>query len=333
MTAAGGASFEDEEGLRVLRCPLVTPAASGAVARRVRHVSFAVASAPALLAEALSYRPDIVGALTPSAAAASAVLAAARFAGIPAWLHLEEGASPLGIEALFAFVSLAAFDAEAMLCERGVAHEAGLPLPAWIDTRAILPSDEPSALREEFAREDEIVVLHAGTCDERTARILIEAARTVPPHGAIRFVAASAGPGLPSLVAAAAALPQLAVPSLPLQCALGEVLACADIHLMPEGVARPDPRIRGKLGALLASGRPIVACASGAELPAPVAEAVVTTNGAGEDMAMAVVALAADDAQRRRRGLAARVAAEAYFAKERAFRTLERSLEGLASRG
>ncbi len=332
VVTAGADPNEDTGGVRVLRCPLVAPATSGAVARRVRNVSFAMASAPALLAEAVSFRPDIVGSLTPSAAAASSALAAARLAGVPAWLHLEEGAEPLGIEALFRFVSLAAFDADAILEARGVGAEAGLALPAWTDTFAILPSDEASALREQLARADEIVVLYVGQCDAAMAQLLIEAARTVPPRGAIRFVVACAGPGVVPLIAATSDLPQLAVLSLPAPDGFGELLACADIHLLPEGVAQPDPRIKGKLGALLASGRPIVAGASGASLPAPIAAAIVTARAAGEDMALAVIALAADAGQRLRRGLAARFAAEAYFAKERAFRTLERSLESLAAR-
>jgi colanic acid biosynthesis glycosyl transferase WcaI len=337
VVTAGGGRCEDAAGVRVLRCPLVAPAAPGAMARRMRHVSFAMASAPALLAEAVSFRPDIVGSLTPSAAAASSALAAARFARVPAWLHLEEGAEPLGIEALFEFVSLAAFDADAMLEARGVAPEAGLPLPAWADTFAILPSDEASDLRGQLARADEILALYVGHCDEATAHILIDAARTVPPRGAIRFIAAGAGPGLVPLIEATSDLPQLAVLSLPPPDALGELLACADIHLLPEGVARHDPRIGGKLGALLASGRPIVAGSSGASaparaLPAPVADAIVTVPAAGEDMAMAVIALAADERQRVRRGLAARFAAESYFAKERVFRALEKSLESLSAR-
>jgi len=330
---AGAGPGEEMAGVRVLRCPLVAPARSGKVARRMRNVSFAVASAPALLAEAVSFRPDIVGALTPSAAAASSALAAARFARVPAWLHLEEGADPLGIEQLFELVSLAAFDADALLETRGVGSEASLALPPWTDTFAILPSDEASALREQLAHADEILALYVGHCDDAIARTLIEAARTVPPRGAIRFVAACDGPGVIPLIGATSSLPQLAVLSLPPAAALGELLACADIHLLPEGLARPDPSIKAKLGALLASGRPIVAGVNGIALPAPIAEAIAGTGPAGEDMAMAVIALAADEDRRRRRGLAARFAAEAYFAKERAFRALEKSLEGLLARG
>jgi len=330
---AAGEPFGESSGVRVLRCPLVTPPASGDVARRVRNVSFAMASAPALLAEAVSFNPDIVGALTPSAAAASSAIAAARFASVPAWLHLEEGGEPLGIETMFQLVSCAAFDAEARLEARGVTVEAGLPLPAWVDTFAILPADEPSALRDALVRADEILALYVGECDEAAARILIEAARLVPPHGAIRFIAAGTGPGLMSLIQATSDLPQLAVLSLPPPGALGAVLACADIHLLPEGFGKPDPRIAGKFAALLASGRPVVACGAGSALPAPVQDAVTSVRSSGEDMALAIIALAADAAQRARRGLAARFAAESYFAKERAFRTLERRLERLTGHG
>lgn len=321
--------YEYAAPVRVLRCALVARAAPGPFARRVRNVTFAMASARPLLGEAVSFRPDIVGALTPSASAASSALAAARYAGVPAWLHLEEGAEPLGIETGFSLVSLADIGAEALLEARGIGPEAGLALAPWIDTFAIVPREEPSPLRDALARADEIVALYVGECSEATARLLIAAARLVPPRGAIRFIAACAGAGLGLLMEAAHTSPRLAILSLPRGAALAPLLAAADIHLLPEGVSAADPLVPAKLGALLASGRPIVAVPS--RCAVPIGEAVTAAHASGEGFAMAVVALAGDVAGRRRRGLAARAVAEAYFAKERVFRLIERRLEALAA--
>jgi colanic acid biosynthesis glycosyl transferase WcaI len=321
---AGGA-------VRVLRC--VAPnERTGGFTRAVRHVAFAVASAPTLLSEAAWFRPDLVGALTPSASVASAALAAASVARVPAWLHLEEDAPPLGVEPRFACVSAASLDADERLERRGVAPRARHALAPWVDTFAVAPPDEPSPIRAAFTTAaDDVIALYVGSCaGERVAQILLEAARRVPPKGAIRFVIAAEGPGAAMLAAAAKTLPRLTVLHLPPQGDLAALLAAADIHLAPEGLCAPDPLVPAKLATLLASGRPIVAPPGAAFLPA-VAAAMVEAAPSGEGLAAAVVRLAAAPAEMARRGRAARLAAEDYFAKERLLRPLERRLIALAA--
>ena len=300
----------------------------------MRHVSFAVASAPTLLAEAGSFRPDLVGTLTPSAAVASAALAAARVARVPAWLHLEEDAPLLGIKSAFACVSAAALDAEERLEQRGVAPGKRHTLAPWVDTRVIAPPDAPSPFRAALTRaHDDLVVLYIGCCaDERIAGALIEASRRVPPRGAIRFVAAIEGPAAAMLAAAARTLPRLTLLPLPPSGEFNALLAAADIHLAPEGAAAIDPLVPAKLATLLASGRPIIAAPTAAALPAALAEAVVEAPATGDGLAAAIVRLAAAPKERAARGLAARRAAEDYFAKERVLRSLEQRLMALAGR-
>lgn len=316
----------------MLRCPLVPAAHSGGLSRSVRHVSFAVASAPTLLAEAASFRPDLVGTLTPSAAVASAALAASRVARVPAWLHLEEDAPALGVESAFACVSAAALDAAERLQERGVAPAAQHILAPWVDTRAISPPDAPSPIRAGLTgAPDDVVALYVGFCaGERIAKMLIDASRLVPPKGAIRFVVAGEGPGMATLAAASKELPRLLLLRLPPPRDLNVLLAAADIHLAPEGFAAIDPLVPAKLATLLASGRPIVAAAPAGPLPPALAAAMVPAPATGEGLAMAVVRLAAAQGERIERGLAARRAAQDYFAKERVLRPLERRLMALA---
>lgn len=295
-----------------------------------RHVSFTAASAPTLLSEAAWFRPDLVGALTPSASVASAALAAASVARVPAWLHLEEDAAPLGVEPRFACVSAAAFGAEERLEQHGVPPHARHALAPWVDTRAVAPRDEPSPLRAGLgAGPDDVIVLYAGSCaDARTGNMLLDAARRVPPRGAIRFVVAAEGPGAAMLAASARTLPRLLVLHLPPPDGLGALLAAADIHLAPDGFAAADPLMPAKLATLLATARPIVAPAP---LPPALASAMVAAPATGEGLAAAVVGLAAAPGERARRGLAARRAAEDYFAKERLLRPLERRLKALAA--
>jgi colanic acid biosynthesis glycosyl transferase WcaI len=296
------------------------PAASGALARGIAHVSFAVASAPALLAEAATFRPDLVGVLVASAAAASAALAAARLAGVPAWLHLEEDAPPLGLEGAFALVSATSFDAEERLQARGVSAPSALALPPWAE----LGDGNGAAVRESMGvGEDDVVALYTGWCgDARLAHMLIDAARQVPPKGAIRFVAACDGPAARHFVPG----PRLSLVKMPVAEALRDLLAAADMHLLPQGPAALDPLMPAKLPTLLASGRPVLA----GPPPGPFTLPLDVTSG--ERIADAVVALAAAAEERRARGLAARRAAGDYFAKERVLRALERRLLGLAGR-
>jgi colanic acid biosynthesis glycosyl transferase WcaI len=312
----------------------VPAARSDGFSRSVRQISFAVASAPTLLAEAAAFRPNLIGTLTPSAAVASAALAASRATRVPAWLHLEEDAPALGLEAAFACVSAAALDAAERLQERGVAPAAQHALAPLVDTRAIVPPDEPSPIRAGLTgAPDDVVALYVGFCpDERVARMLIEASRLVPPKGAIRFVVAGDGPGMATLAAVAKSLPRLLLLRLPPPRDLNVLLAAADIHLAPDGFAVPDPLVPAKLATLLASGRPIIAAPSAAPLPPALAAAMVPAPATGDGLATAVVRLAAASAERIERGLAARRAAQDYFAKERVLRPLERRLVALSGR-
>ena len=317
--------------LRVLRCGLEQPVRAGGLSQSARNVAFAAASAPSLLSEAAWFRPDVVGALTSSASVASSALAAASVARVPAWLHLEENAPPLGVEPRFACVSAAALDADERLERLGVALQARHALAPWVDTFAIMPPDEPSPLRAAFtAAPDDVVALYVGACaDERTAAILLAAAREVPPKGAIRFVVAAEGPGAKRLAAAAKTLPSLMV-----------------LHLPPAGRSRraarrrrPPSRARGvcrgrSAGAGeardLAGERPADPRPGAAAAAAALAAAMVEAPATGDGLAAAVVRLAAAPAERAKRGLAARRAAEDYFAKERLLRPLERRLLALA---
>jgi colanic acid biosynthesis glycosyl transferase WcaI len=319
-------------GLRVQRCPLFEASAPHGLARTVSNVSFALASTPTLLKEAASFRPDIVAALAPSASAASAALATARIAGIPSWLHLEEDTPTLGLEGAFACVSLAALDADVRLEARGIAETERLALLPWVDTREIQPLDEPSPLRDGLGlAASDVVVLYVGHCaDARVAELLIDAARQVPPRGAIRFVVCGKGPGLAAVAAAAADLPQLTLLQWPGEAGLDEGMALADIHLMPEGIAAIDPLVPAKLAAQLATGRPIVACMGTRVLPAALKGAIVPASSTGEALAAAIVPLVAVGALRHARGLASRLAAQDYFEKERVLRELERRLVALA---
>ncbi len=318
----------DEGGLRVSRCPLVASSPAHGFGRAVRHVSFALASAPLLFREAAAFRPDLVAAMAPSAAAASAALGTARIAGAKAWLHLDEDTGQLGLEPAFDGVSLGAIDAGPLLGALGVDEAARLALLPWVDTLMPAGDDAVRRLRAEMGlAADAVVALAVGTCDDpRHADAVIAAARDVPLHGAIHFVVCGRGPAVARWPKRRRRCRALILRRWPPEGGLAALLAAADILLMPEGIAARDRLLPAKIGTLLAAGRPVVAPGDG--VPPFLADAVVAATGAG--LAGAVVRLAAAPDERLARGIAARRAAQDYFDQERVLRQLERGLIALA---
>ena len=323
-TDGGWWRVEEERGIRVTRCARRRAAGSAGVSRQLQHASFALASAPVLLARARHYRAHLVAAFDPSALALPALLLAARRAGARSWVHLSEDealAQPLLRHA--SLVSLTAVDAEERLEAAAIADARRLALPPWVDGRSIFPVPI-SPLREVLGlAPDAIVALYAGSLEDRHGiDRIIEAARLLPANGVVSFVLAGRGAAWPRLAAATHALPLKLLP-WPRAADLNALLGLADLHVLPAGLATRDSLFPAKLAALLASGRPIVAAG---DASAMLAAAVLPRADDAESIAAAIIALAADPIARRRRGSAARQAAQDYHDKERVFRRLERAL-------
>src|SRR5579872_6302004 len=78
-----------ESGVRVRRAPIWIPRLPGGLARIAYTLSFALASAPVLIAEAFR-RPDVVFVNEPSFANLPVAWLAARLSGASAWLHIQD---------------------------------------------------------------------------------------------------------------------------------------------------------------------------------------------------------------------------------------------------
>jgi colanic acid biosynthesis glycosyl transferase WcaI len=122
----------------------------------------------------------------------------------------------------------------------------------------------------------------------------------------------------PALVRTARDLPNIHF--LPLQPAdrLGELLAMADIHVLPQNLGAADLVLPSKLSGMLASGKPVIAaCRSLTELASVVSKCgIVVQPENAEDLAKAVSNLAEDPRARARLGRRARAYAEAHFERE-----------------
>jgi colanic acid biosynthesis glycosyl transferase WcaI len=115
---------------------------------------------------------------------------------------------------------------------------------------------------------------------------------------------------------------------------LNELLNAADIHLLPQRASAADLVMPSRLGAMLASGRPVIATAhpgtqvaqvvEGRGLPIPAEDAVALHS--------AVLLLIEDREMRLQFGRNAREYALKYLGKEQVLQQFERDLIAVAGR-
>jgi colanic acid biosynthesis glycosyl transferase WcaI len=159
--------------------------------------------------------------------------------------------------------------------------------PNWVDIAHIHPLVEPSDYREELGIETGTkVVLFSGTLGSKQGLMVIpDAARRLSHRKDVIFVVCGDGVMKPQLEAATTGLANIRF--LPLQPfeRLGQLLALADIHLLPQSPEAADLVLPSKLSGMLASGRPVIAtCREGTEIAHVVSQCglvVPPEDGAG----------------------------------------------------
>ena len=342
---------ETIDGVTVLRCPLWVPRRQSAAARVLHLLSFALSSAPIVLWQAMTWRPDVVIGIEPTLLAAPATQAAARLCGAVSWLHVQD----FEIEAAFATGLMASarlarwsaavesfilrrFDRVSAIspamCE--LARRKGVPLariallPNWAATEAIFPLPSPSPVRDELGiPADAVIALYAGNMSEKQGLdMLVAAARELSSEPGIRFVFAGEGAARARLEAMSVGLGNVAF--LPLQPAdrLNALLNLADIHLLPQRAGVADLVMPSKLLGMMSSGRPVVAGAH----PESTLGKIVATCGSvvtpedGAAMAGAVLALARDAGRRAELGRAGRDRVVAEWGRDAVLAQLARWL-------
>ena len=178
----------------------------------------------------------------------------------------------------------------------------------FADTSHVKPLDRMTGYRGELGIGDEVVVMYAGNVGfSQSLDTLLGAARRLPQ---VAFVINGAGSALAELKASAHDLRNVRFGSYQPEARLSEVLATADIHVVPLRAGLAEVSVPSKTYAILAAGRCIVAAVDGgSEI-----ERLVARAGAGvtvepddvDSLAGAISRLAADSQHRAALGRAGR---------------------------
>lgn len=349
---------ETIENVTVTRCPLYVPRTPTGLRRVVHHASFAASSAFATLYHARRLRPDVIFAVAPSLTSAPAAYLAARVSGAVSWLHIQDfeidAAFELGLlsgrpirrialagerRLLGAFDCVSSISPKmiARLREKGVDDERGFELRNWVDTASIKPNNRLTSYRLKLGIDaGNIVALYSGNMAAKQGlEHVAEAARWLAANNPeVIVILCGNGPMRPTLEAQTAGLPNVHFLDLQPNENFSELLATADVHLLPQRAEAADLVLPSKLAGMLASGRPIVATAeAGSGLAAEIGGAgVAVPAGSGEALARAVARLAGDADMRERYGQEARRLALARWDSAAIIAALERRLEILTAR-
>jgi colanic acid biosynthesis glycosyl transferase WcaI len=349
---------EIRNGVKVIRCPLYVPPQPNGLKRLLHHISFAASSLPAAVGAAFRLRPDVVFAVAPSLMSAPTALLAAKLSGAKSWLHIQDfevdAAFELGMlkgEAARRWAErlesalLSAFDrvstiSESMrrlLLRKGVRDDVALEVRNWVDVETIKawPSSDTAYRRELRIPSDHIVALYSGNmAGKQGLETLGDVARILDEAGAkVTLMLCGQGPLRGVLEAACADRGNVRFLDLQPIEKLPELLATADIHLLPQRAEAADLVLPSKLTGMLASGRPVVAMAeAGTGLSVEVEGCGLTVApGNAEAMAEAINHLLDNAEERARFGIASRQRAEQRWRMSAVIDGFEAQLKRLLS--
>lgn len=328
-----GEGIKNGSAVKIYRCPLWVPSKPSGLKRLVHLASFALSSFPIMLWQ-IFWRPEVVLVIEPPFFCAPQAWLVARLSGGKAWLHIQDyevdAAFDLGLlkgAALRQLVTVCErwmmrrFDRVSTISSRmldravakGVILERAILFPNWVKLTGNGAS-EPSRYRVELAiPSDAVVALYSGNMGGKQGlEILAQAAMLLRDAPNVYFVFCGNGAGRADLVALCDGLPNVQFMDLQPSERLGELLAMADIHLLPQRADAADLVMPSKLTGMLASGRPVVATAhSNTELAnAVLGCGLVVKPEQPQAFADAIQLLAHDAGLRIRLGLAGRAYAE-----------------------
>ena len=284
-------SRETRNGVSVIRCPLLLHSGGRGLWRLLMPLTFAFMAAPVAMWRIFRFRPDVVVCVEPTLFSSPAAILAAKLVGARRVLHVHdlevEAAFAVGhlksapLKRLFAFVErvlVRRFDVIVTLSDqmrdrllaKGPKTIARLTvIRNWVDTARIAYVSGPNAFHRELGfGEEDFVVLYAGQIGPKQClHLVFEAAEKLRHHQHIKFVVAGDGPMKQEFVDRYGSLPNVQFLPLQPEDRLCELLNLANLHILPQSKNSSDFALPSKLGAMLATRRPILVTADeGSEL-------------------------------------------------------------------
>ena len=366
----GGPQSGGKDGsLLVLRCPLWVPARPGGFKRVLHLASFALCSLPVMLRQVF-WRPDVVWVVEPALFCAPAAVAVARLCGAKAWLHVQDfevdAAFDLGLlrgafvrrrvaaaerwlMRRFDVVSTISKRMHQRLLDKGVAAAKARMAVNWVNMAdfALPCVDGVAAYRRALTLEEgEVVALYSGNMGGKqglelladVARLCLissESNRALEHNQrapvAIIFVFCGHGAGRADLVARCQGLSNVRFMDLQPAARLPDLLALADIHLLPQRADAADLVMPSKLTGMFASARPVIATAhAGTELASVVHGCgLVVAPEDAPAFAQALQNLARDALLREQLGAAAYLYAQTHLDRAAVLQQFEADLQAL----
>lgn len=330
-----------ENGVDVYRCPVYIPSKVSGLRRIAHYSTFGLTALLPLLKLAISWKPDVIFHAVPTILASPSAMLAAALGGSKTWLHVQD----YEVEAGFATGQMRGDNAVAKLAlwferkmigayhmtsaispemcgklvEKGRSPETVYELRNWSDIQKIRPL-ENSSYRDRWNIKTRHVALYSGAIAQKQGiEMILQAARALQHRDDLTFVMCGAGPERPALEESARDLKNLQFHDLQPVESLGDLLALATVHLLPQKAGAADLMLPSKLTNMLASGRPVVATAApGTGLAREVEGCgVVTPPGDLDAFAQGIERLIDDPQLHHDLALAARARAEEVWDRKR----------------
>ena len=263
----------------VLRSPLWVPKKPKTITRLLHLASFSISSLPQLLVQ-LSWRPDVIVCIAPSFFCTPATILFSKLTNARSWLHIQDFEIDtmfgLGMMAKGGALARVALKIEAFLMQRfdrvssispkmcaslkskGVADQAIIHFPNWVDTDFITPQADRNKLRQEwgFSPSDKIALYSGNIGKKQGLEIILEAAKALREMPDLHFVIVGEGAHKDGLIAAAKASALQNIHFYPLQPLqlLPDLLRMADVHLVIQKRGAADAVMPSKLTGILSAG-------------------------------------------------------------------------------
>jgi colanic acid biosynthesis glycosyl transferase WcaI len=214
-------------------------------------------------------------------------------------------------------------------------------IPNFVDTERVRPGPKDNVYRAEHGLIGKTVVMYAGNLGySQSVELLLDAAVALQHDPSVVFVVNGGGSARPGLERQAAGLDNVRFVDLQPRDCLPEVLAAADVHVVPLRRGLAHSSVPSKLYSILAAGRPVVASVDpGTEVATTVARAGAGLSVPPDDaeaLTKAIVRAIEDTDQAERWGRAARTFVEGWAspaAVAAAYETLFQELAGRSRRG